>query len=117
MGYELPQPKVGSILIFFSICVHALKVSRFAWHRTFLYLMSDVIHLRKSSLGHRLLVKRRDWNTTVAKIELLTVKQLRDAANTLASGQTILLPSFCANLLPLVIRYLNHSRRNLNYDL
>jgi Helitron helicase-like domain at N-terminus len=51
--------------------------------------MYDVICLRKSSLGHRLLVKRRDWNATVAEIESLSVKQLRDAANTLASGQTI----------------------------
>jgi hypothetical protein len=51
--------------------------------------MYYVIRLRKSALGHRLLVKRRDWNATVAEIESLTVKQLRDAANTLASGQTI----------------------------
>jgi Helitron helicase-like domain at N-terminus len=89
MGYESPQPKAGSILIFFSICVHALKVSRFARHRTFLYLMYDVIRLRKSSLGHRLLVKRRDGNATVAEIESLTVKQLRDAPSALTSGQII----------------------------
>jgi hypothetical protein len=34
---------------------------RFARHRSFLYLMYEVIRLRMASLGHRLLVKRRDW--------------------------------------------------------
>ena len=42
------------------------NVGRFATHKTFMYLMYDVIQLRKSSLGCRLLVKRRDWESTMA---------------------------------------------------
>jgi helitron helicase-like protein len=65
----------------------ALTVSRFARHGRFLYVMYDVIRLRKASLGHRLLVKRRDWNSTVANIESLTADQLREAADAMARKQ------------------------------
>ena len=40
-------------------------------------------------MGHRLLVKRRDWNSTIADIESLTANQLRDAADALAKNQPI----------------------------
>ena len=40
-------------------------------------------------MGHRLLVKRRDWNSTITDIESLTANQLRDAADALAKNQPI----------------------------
>jgi hypothetical protein len=50
-----------------------------------MYLMYDVIQLRRSSLGYRLPVKRRDWESTMAEVESLTAAQLRDAATHLRS--------------------------------
>jgi hypothetical protein len=48
--------------------------------------MYDVIQLRKSSLGYRLLVKRR---STMAEMESLTAARLRDAATRLSNGCSI----------------------------
>src|SRR5581483_7301421 len=54
--------------------------SRFARHKTFLYLLYDVIQLRSSSLGNTLLTKRNRWRSAARDIESLTVNQLQDAA-------------------------------------
>ncbi|KAH9203429.1 hypothetical protein DL95DRAFT_321422, partial [Leptodontidium sp. 2 PMI_412] len=59
---------------------------RFARHKTFMYLLYDVLQLRSSSLGNTLLVKRRDWRSAENDIASLTVGQLEDAAKTIADG-------------------------------
>jgi hypothetical protein len=84
---------------------------RFARHRSFLYLMYDVIRLRMASLGHRLLVKRRDWNSTMADIESLTADQLREAARDMARNEAIRNPVIF-KLLQKMTRYLSHFHRN-----
>ncbi|KAI3286470.1 hypothetical protein DTO002I6_8141 [Penicillium roqueforti] len=62
---------------------------RFARHKTFMYLLYDVIQLRKSSMGNGFLVKRQNWQSTMNDITSLTVNQLQDAAKMLAAGQKI----------------------------
>ncbi|OKO94694.1 ATP-dependent DNA helicase pfh1 [Penicillium subrubescens] len=62
---------------------------RFARHKTFMYLLYDVIQLRKSSMGNGFLVKRQNWQSTMNDIASLTVNQLQDAAKTAAAGQKI----------------------------
>lgn len=62
---------------------------RFARHKTFMYLLFDVIQLRKSSMGNMFLIKRQNWQTTMNDIASLTVNQLQDAAKTVATGQKI----------------------------
>lgn len=62
---------------------------RFARHKTFMYLLYDVIQLRKSSMGNAVLVKRQNWQSATDDIASLTVSQLQDAAKAVATGQTI----------------------------
>jgi len=54
-----------------------------------MYLLYDVIQLRKSSLGHSLLIKRQKWRSAKDDIASLTVEQLQDAAKAVANGQII----------------------------
>src|SRR4051794_39877499 len=54
-----------------------------------MYLLYDVIQLRQSSIGHRLLVKRQNWESTKDDIASLTSEQLQDAAKAIANGQII----------------------------
>ena len=54
-----------------------------------MYLLYDVIQLRQSSIGHKLLVKRQNWKSTKDDIASLTSKQLQDAAKAIANGQII----------------------------
>src|SRR6266516_564771 len=54
-----------------------------------MYLLYDVLQLRMSSLGYKLLAKRRNWQSTNADIASLTAQQLQDAAKTIANGETI----------------------------
>jgi uncharacterized protein DUF6570 len=84
-------------------------LDRFAIHKTFMYLMYDVIQLRKSSLGYRLLVKRRDWESTMAEMESLTAARLRDAATRLGNGRSIDDPAVLTLLQKLTAIYLRDS--------
>ncbi|KAF5857657.1 hypothetical protein ETB97_005478 [Aspergillus alliaceus] len=60
---------------------------RFARHKTFMYLLYDVIQLRKSSMANTFLIKRQNWQSTMDDIASLTVSQLQDAAKVVATGQ------------------------------
>ncbi|KAH6691788.1 hypothetical protein BKA61DRAFT_625183 [Leptodontidium sp. MPI-SDFR-AT-0119] len=62
---------------------------RFARHKTFMYLLYDVLQLRSSSLGNALLVKRRDWRSAEEDVASLTIDQLEDAAKAIADGGVI----------------------------
>jgi hypothetical protein len=54
-----------------------------------MYLLYDVLQLRKSSLGHKILVKRQNWKTTKDDVASLTVERLQNAAKAIAHGQPI----------------------------
>src|SRR6266480_671483 len=54
-----------------------------------MYLLYDVIQLRRSSLGHTLLIKRQNWRSVRDDIASLTVDQLQDAAKAVSNGQPI----------------------------
>jgi hypothetical protein len=54
-----------------------------------MYLLYDVLQLRKSSLGNKVLVKRQNWKTTKDDVASLTVEQLQNAAKAIAHGQPI----------------------------
>jgi hypothetical protein len=54
-----------------------------------MYLLYDVIQLRKSSMGNAFLIKRENWQSAMDDIASLTVTQLQDAAKTVATGQQI----------------------------
>ncbi|KAJ5654961.1 hypothetical protein N7490_001964 [Penicillium lividum] len=52
---------------------------RFARHRTFMYLIYDVLLIRKSSLANKLVLQRRHWSKTTDDISSLTEDRLRSA--------------------------------------
>lgn len=54
-----------------------------------MYLLYDIIQLRKSSMGNAFLIKRENWQSAMDDIASLTVTQLQNAANTVATGQQI----------------------------
>jgi hypothetical protein len=54
-----------------------------------MYLLYDVIQLRKSSMGNAFLIKRQNWQSAIDDIASLTVSQLQDAAKAVATGQRI----------------------------
>jgi len=54
-----------------------------------MYLLYDVLQLRKSSLGYRLLVKRQKWQSTKDDIASLTAEELQNAAKAIAKGEAI----------------------------
>ena len=54
-----------------------------------MYLLYDVLQLRSASLGNAFLVKRRNWRAAEDDIASLTIKQLEDAAKTVAGGGVI----------------------------
>ena len=62
---------------------------RFARHKTFMYLLYDVIQLRKSLIGNAFLIKRQNWQSAIDDIASLTVSQLQDAAKAVANGKRI----------------------------
>ena len=66
---------------------------RFARHQTFMYLVYDVLQLRKSSLGNSLLVKRCDWESAERDIASLTVEQLQEAAKAVSEGRLVVNPT------------------------
>ena len=63
--------------------------SRFARHKTFMFLLYDILQLRRSSLGNSILVKRRDWKSAERDIRSLTVVQLQEAAKSIAEGRPV----------------------------
>lgn len=54
-----------------------------------MYLLYDVIQLRKSSIGNAFLIKRQNWQSATKDITSLTVSQLQNAAKTVATGHKI----------------------------
>lgn len=54
-----------------------------------MYLMYDVIQLRKSSLSNKMLIKRQHWTTTTNDMAGWTLEQLQNAAKALSAGQPI----------------------------
>jgi len=54
-----------------------------------MYLLYDVLQLRRSSLGHTLLVKRQSWNSVRDDIASLTADQLQNAAKAASNGKII----------------------------
>jgi hypothetical protein len=54
-----------------------------------MYLLYDVIQLRKSSLGNHFLVKRQNWRSAADDIASLTLGQLQNAVKATADGQTL----------------------------
>ena len=54
-----------------------------------MYLLFDYLQLQSSSLGHRLLVKRQNWKSTMDDITSLIVDQLEDLAKVVAHKQPI----------------------------
>ena len=62
---------------------------RFACHKTFMYLIYDVLQIRRSSVGNTLLIKRSNWRSMAHDIDTLTTTQLQDAAKRLAAGEHV----------------------------
>lgn len=54
-----------------------------------MYLLYDVIQLRKSSLRNHFLVKRQIWRSAADDIASLTLGQLQNAAKAAAAGQKL----------------------------
>ena len=54
-----------------------------------MYLIYDVLQIRQSSIGHKLLVKRRNWKSTTDDIASLTSDQLQEAAKAIANKQVV----------------------------
>src|SRR6266850_551966 len=63
--------------------------SRFASHRTFMYLVYDILRLQKSALGYSLLIKRRDWHRVHNELESLTADRIKDAITAVSNHQPI----------------------------
>ncbi|KAJ6125807.1 hypothetical protein N7471_010300 [Penicillium samsonianum] len=62
---------------------------RFARHKTFMYLIYDVLQIRKSSLANKLVLQRRHWSSTTGDISSLTEDRLRDALRDLENHHEI----------------------------
>ncbi|KAI1829024.1 hypothetical protein DTO027I6_10052 [Penicillium roqueforti] len=75
--------------LFFHSCLPNPISDRFARHKTFMYLLYDVIQLRGASLGNSLLVIRHHWRSVSRDIECLTVVKLKNAAEALAAGRNV----------------------------
>ncbi|KAJ5367173.1 hypothetical protein N7541_001114 [Penicillium brevicompactum] len=60
---------------------------RFSLHRTFMYLLYDVIQLRNSCLGNSLLIKRSQWASVTRDLNSLSSDRLRKVAEELAANQ------------------------------
>lgn len=54
-----------------------------------MYLLYDILQLRRSSLGNSFLIKRRYWRPAAQDIASLTVDQLQNAAQEIKAGQDI----------------------------
>jgi hypothetical protein len=65
-----------------------------------MYLVYDVLRIRKSSLANKLLLERRHWPFAAVDIASLTEDQLRNALNilTLIMKSMILLSPACFSL-------------------
>ncbi|KAJ5370019.1 uncharacterized protein N7496_006111 [Penicillium cataractarum] len=60
---------------------------RFARHRTFMYLLYDIIQLRNSCLGNSLLIKRSQWTSVTRDLNSLNIDRLQRAATALATNR------------------------------
>jgi len=58
-----------------------------------MYLLYDMIQLRRSSSGNAMLVKRRNWTSVRNDIASLTVEHLQDAAKEVSNGQFVTNPT------------------------
>ena len=93
MGFKAPLQKVEHPCRFLAIFT---DLFRFARHQSFMYLIYDVLQLRRSSLGNSLLVKRRDWESAERDIASLTVDQLQEAAKAVSEGHLVTTQRFNA---------------------
>lgn len=60
---------------------------RFALHHTFMYLMYDVLRLRKSALGYGFLAKRADWDRIQSDLNSLTPDRIQAAIDACRNHQ------------------------------
>jgi hypothetical protein len=67
--------------------------NRFAKHQRFMYLLYDVIRLRKTSLGYGILAKRRDWKEFQKDLNSLTKERIQHAIAALINHQNITDPT------------------------
>lgn len=84
MGTKPSQSKVILIRLLIVQRAQANKF-RFARHRSFMYLLYDVIQLRNSCLGHSLLIKRSQWASVTHDLASLNYDRLRKAADEIAT--------------------------------
>lgn len=54
-----------------------------------MYLIYDVLQIRKSSLANKLVLQRRHWSSTTGDISSLTEDRLRDALRDLENHHEI----------------------------
>ena len=60
---------------------------RFACHPQFMFLAFDVLSRQQSSIGSKIVAKRKDWARKVAAIQKLSKEDLSNAAEDLKKGK------------------------------
>jgi hypothetical protein len=93
MGFKAPLQKVEHPRRFLAIFT---DLFRFARHQSFMYLVYDVLQLRRSSFDNSLLVKRCDRESAERDIASLTVDQLQEAAKAVSEGRLVTTQRFNA---------------------
>ncbi|KAF8860612.1 hypothetical protein BDZ45DRAFT_310087 [Acephala macrosclerotiorum] len=89
MGGHQDERTVPVLLTAFAEWALDHHSKRFARHKTFMYLLYDVLQLRSSSLGNGLLVKRRNWRSAEDDIAFLAIDQLEDTAKAVVDEAVI----------------------------
>ena len=54
-----------------------------------MFLLYDILQLRRSSFGNSILVKQCDWKSAEWDIRALTIDQLQEAAKSIAEGRPV----------------------------
>ncbi|KAJ5198759.1 uncharacterized protein N7498_007876 [Penicillium cinerascens] len=88
IGGHLDDRAVTVSLVAFANWALRHHSRRFARHRTFMYLLYDIIQLRNSCLGNSLLIKRSQWTSVARDLDSLNVDRLQKAAEELSTNQT-----------------------------
>jgi hypothetical protein len=63
------------------------EICRFALHHYFMFLIYDVLRLRKTALGYGLLAKRKDWGRIQKDLDLLTPERIQAAIKACSNHQ------------------------------
>ncbi|KAJ5318263.1 hypothetical protein N7476_004683 [Penicillium atrosanguineum] len=87
IGGHLDHRDIPVSLVAFANWALSHHSRRFAHHRTFMYLLYDMIQLRNSCLGNSLLIKRSQWTSVTRDLNSLNVARLQKAAEELATSQ------------------------------